>query len=415
MIINTHDGEVEKKYKFGRTLGQGTFATVKLATHIPDNTKWAVKIIKRSALTSEDEESLKMEIQILQLTNHPNIVSVKEVFYCKNYVYLVMDLMTGGELFDRIVSKDHYSEQEAKQALAQIVIAIKYCHDKSIVHRDLKPENILYESPDENSRLKLADFGLATLLKPNQLMTVACGTPGYVAPEILRGTAYGKQVDLWSIGVILYILLCGFPPFYDDNNKKLFAQIINANYSFPDPYWTNISPLAKDLVSKLLIVDPNKRLNADQILAHPWMHEDGSKLSLDLKSNLKSYNARRRFRSAIRAVQITQLLRKLHPGASSKPVSILSAVESEETSGENTTQPNTSNHSNEGSEPATHANSFKSPLESDSEEDTNTTAASSIGNIGPVNSGTMVEKLDKIPEANENSVSRLSPIPAVKV
>lgn len=135
MIINTHDGEVEKKYKFGRTLGQGTFATVKLVTHIPDNTKWAVKIIKRSALTSEDEESLKMEIQILQLTNHPNIVSVKEVFYCKNYVYLVMDLMTGGELFDRIVSKDHYSEQEAKQALAQIVIAIKYCHDKSIVHR----------------------------------------------------------------------------------------------------------------------------------------------------------------------------------------------------------------------------------------------------------------------------------------
>lgn len=138
MIVNTHDGEVEKKYKFGRTLGQGTFATVKLATHIPDGTKWAVKIIKRSALTSEDEESLKMEIQILQLTNHPNIVSVKEVFYCKNYVYLVMDLMTGGELFDRIVSKDHYSEQEAKQALAQIVVAIKYCHDKNIVHRYLK-------------------------------------------------------------------------------------------------------------------------------------------------------------------------------------------------------------------------------------------------------------------------------------
>lgn len=135
MIANVQEGEVEKRYKFGRTLGQGTFATVKLATYLADGTKWAVKIIKRSALTSEDEESLKMEIQILQLTNHPNIVSVKEVFYCKNYVYLIMDLMTGGELFDRIVMKDHYSEQEAKQALAQIIIAIKYCHEKNIVHR----------------------------------------------------------------------------------------------------------------------------------------------------------------------------------------------------------------------------------------------------------------------------------------
>lgn len=133
--MHTQDGEIEKAYKFGRTLGQGTFATVKLATCIKDNSKWAVKVIKRSALTSEDEESLKMEIQILQLTNHPNIVSVKEVFYCKNYVYLVMDLMTGGELFDRIVSKDHYSENEAKQALCQITTAIKYCHEKNIVHR----------------------------------------------------------------------------------------------------------------------------------------------------------------------------------------------------------------------------------------------------------------------------------------
>lgn len=135
MIVNLQDGEVEKRYKFGRTLGQGTFATVKMATNIAENSKWAVKIIKRSALTSEDEESLKMEIQILQLTNHPNIVSVKEVFYCRNYVYLVMDLMTGGELFDRIVTKDHYSEQEAKNALRQVAVAIKYCHDKNIVHR----------------------------------------------------------------------------------------------------------------------------------------------------------------------------------------------------------------------------------------------------------------------------------------
>jgi calcium/calmodulin-dependent protein kinase I len=194
MQATTKEGEIERQYKFGRTLGSGTFATVKQATCLADGTKWAVKVIKKSALTAEDEESLKMEIQILELTHHPNIVSVKEVFYSKQYVYLVMDIMTGGELFDRIVNKDHYAEHEAKQALREICIAIKYCHDKGIVHRDLKPENILYESPAEDSALKLADFGLATMLKPNQLMNVACGTPGYVAPEILRGANYGKEV-----------------------------------------------------------------------------------------------------------------------------------------------------------------------------------------------------------------------------
>lgn len=204
------------------------------------------------------------------------------------------------------------------------------------MHRDLKPENILYQSPDEDSPLKIADFGLATLVRPNQLMTVACGTPGYVAPEILRGVAYGKEVDLWSIGVVLYILLCGFPPFYDDNNKKLFAQIVNARYSFPDPYWSNISPLAKELVGRLLVVDPKKRLTAQQILEHPWMYEDGSGLNLDhFRPNMKSFNARRRFRSAIRAVQLTQLLKNKGVNSSSKVTettpSLLEAVEGGET------------------------------------------------------------------------------------
>jgi calcium/calmodulin-dependent protein kinase I len=157
----------------------------------------------------------------------------------------------------------------------------------------------------------LADFGLATMLKPNQLMTVACGTPGYVAPEILCGTAYGKEVDIWSVGVILYILLCGFPPFYDDNNKKLFSLIINANFTFPDPYWTDVSEEAKDLVSKLLVVDPKKRLTAAEILRHPWMvSASTSTVHLaHLQDNLKSYNARRRFRGAIRAVQLTTLIK----------------------------------------------------------------------------------------------------------
>jgi serine/threonine protein kinase len=275
---------------------------------------------------------------------------------------------------------------------------------------DLKPENILYESPDDNSRLKLADFGLASILKPNQLMTVACGTPGYVAPEILKGTAYGKQVDIWSIGVILYILLCGFPPFYDDNNKKLFAQIINANYTFPDPYWTNISPQGKDLVSKLLIVDPNKRLTAEQILQHPWMHEDGSKLTLEhFKPNLKSYNARRRFRSAIRAVQITNLLRKLHPAQdSSEGFNVLAAVEADARGEINFNDPSDTN---------VRSTSFKSPTDTDSEDENSesTIKTSSKSHNATTKAGNTV-KMEKIPEAgSEAGINIAVSSPTIKV
>ena len=168
----------------------------------------------------------------------------------------------------------------------------------------------MYASPADDAALKLADFGLATMLNPNQLMTVACGTPGYVAPEILCGTAYGKEVDIWSVGVILYILLCGFPPFYDDNNKKLFSLIIHANFTYPDPYWTEVSAEAKDLVNKLLVVDPKKRLTAAEILTHPWMKTTATTNLTHIQGNLKSYNARRRFRGAIRAVQIVPLVRR---------------------------------------------------------------------------------------------------------
>mmetsp|Transcript_1250 Transcript_1250/g.1684 ORF Transcript_1250/g.1684 Transcript_1250/m.1684 type:complete len:396 (-) Transcript_1250:1476-2663(-) len=316
-ISHVQESEIETKYKFGRTLGHGTFATVRLATRLTDRSEFAVKIVKRSSLSREDENALKMEIQILQSTSHPHIISINEVFYCKNNVYMVMDLMTGGELFDRIVMKDHYSEQEAKEALAQIVIAIQYCHSRNIVHRDLKPENILYSSAEADAILKLADFGLANILKPNELMHLACGTPGYVAPEVLRGQLYGKEVDMWSIGVILYILLCGFPPFYDDNNKKLFALIIGAKFSFPDPYWTTVSDQAKDLVRKLLVVDAKQRYSADQVLSHPWM-QDGAQPTSQLTHfmpNMKSYNAKRRFRSAIHAVQLVRFFSKMSNAA----------------------------------------------------------------------------------------------------
>jgi len=145
-----------------------------------------------------------------------------------------MELMTGGELFDRIVEKEHYSEKEAADTIRPIVDAIRYCHEMGIAHRDLKPENLLYSSPDPSAVLKITDFGLAKVLN-NELMTTACGTPGYVAPEIIEGKGYGPAVDYWSLGVIIYVMLCGYPPFYEETNEKLFDMIKTAKYEFPSP------------------------------------------------------------------------------------------------------------------------------------------------------------------------------------
>lgn len=232
-------------------------------------------------------------------------------------MYIVMELMSGGELFDRIIAKEHYSEKEAVDVFKQIVAAIQHCHSMDIVHRDLKPENLLFASTAEDAPLKLADFGLAVLLKPNEFGHAACGTPGYVAPEVLavklKGNTkgYGREVDMWSVGVILYILLCGFPPFYHENNSALFALICKAEYSFPSPYWDDVSASAKDLISKLLVIDPVQRLTADQALQHPWVCGVPEEKSLIyFKDQMKAFNARMRMRKAIRAVQFMNRLKR---------------------------------------------------------------------------------------------------------
>lgn len=214
-------------------------------------------------------------------------------------IYLVLELLEGGELFDRIVEKENYSEKEASEAIKPIVDTIRYCHQLGIIHRDLKPENLLYQTDDENSQIKVTDFGLARFCQ-GELATTACGTPNYVAPEIIAGQGYGKEVDYWSIGVIIYIMLCGFPPFFHENNQQLFQMISKGEFEFTSPYWDDVSDLAKDLISKLLVVNPAQRLSGDGILAHPWIKGEGTPRTQmpSVVERVKSFNARRKLKKA---------------------------------------------------------------------------------------------------------------------
>lgn len=259
-------------YKLEDDLGMGSFATVKSATHKKSGLQYAVKIISKQSLNEDDRIGLQNEIDILTHVDHPNIVKLYEVYEDADSYSLVMELMTGGELFDTILEKEQYSEKEAAETVRPIIDAINYCHSLNIIHRDIKPENLLYSSKDPATRIiKVSDFGLARFISNETLAITTCGTPGYVAPEILEQRPYGKECDYWSIGVVLYILLCGFPPFYDQDNMVLFEKIKHGKYDFPSPVWDQISEEAKDIIRNLLVVDPSRRWNSDQLLRHPWI------------------------------------------------------------------------------------------------------------------------------------------------
>ncbi|XP_035723153.1 calcium/calmodulin-dependent protein kinase type 1-like isoform X2 [Vespa mandarinia] len=261
---------VEDKYILKELLGTGAFSEVRLAeSKEKPGQMFAVKIIDKKALKGK-EDSLENEIKVLRRLTHPNIVQLLETYEDKIKVYLVMELVTGGELFDRIVEKGSYTEKDASGLIRQVLEAVDYMHEQGVVHRDLKPENLLYYSPDEDSKIMISDFGLSKM-EDSGIMATACGTPGYVAPEVLAQKPYGKAVDVWSIGVISYILLCGYPPFYDENDANLFAQILKGEFEFDSPYWDDISDSAKDFIHKLMCVNVEQRYTCKQALAHPWI------------------------------------------------------------------------------------------------------------------------------------------------
>jgi len=233
---------------------------------------------------------------------NPYIIKLYDIFDTPNSLYLVMELVTGGELFDRIVEREQYSEANAKEVMKQLLIAIEYFHSLGIVHRDLKPENLLLENESDDTNIKVTDFGLGRF--SDLLMHTACGTAGYVAPEILSCKGYDKEVDMWSAGVILYILLSGYPPFFDDHEPRLFESIMKADYEFHPQYWDHISKEAKDLVSKLLVVNPHKRLSATEALQHPWFLSESSNkpiMTSQMSDRLKKHNSERKSQIQVKA------------------------------------------------------------------------------------------------------------------
>eukprot|EP00596_Hydrurales_sp_CCMP1899_P006881 CAMPEP_0119034050 /NCGR_PEP_ID=MMETSP1177-20130426/1100_1 /TAXON_ID=2985 /ORGANISM="Ochromonas sp, Strain CCMP1899" /LENGTH=400 /DNA_ID=CAMNT_0006991251 /DNA_START=71 /DNA_END=1273 /DNA_ORIENTATION=+ len=325
------------KYQIGEVLGKGAFSTVRLATSKEDQKKWAAKVVDKLNLPKEDNDSLRSEVKILQMMKHDNIVTCKDFFEEAKSFYLVLEFMEGGELFDRIVQKTYYNEKEAKDLVVILLSAIKYCHDRNIVHRDLKPENLLLTSKKDDADVKIADFGFAVECA-DETLTARCGTPGYVAPEILEGEKYGKAVDMWSIGVITYIILGGYPPFHDDNQKALFRKIRKAEFEFHPEYWEHVSEEAKDLIKGMLTKDPKKRLTAAQAVVHPWLMTEDSMLSArNLDSNLKEFkrfHATRKFRAAAKALIAIKKMGLLMEGAAKES----QKVESEKDAEKETTQ-----------------------------------------------------------------------------
>ncbi|XP_018620476.1 serine/threonine-protein kinase DCLK1b isoform X3 [Scleropages formosus] len=266
---------IAERYKVGRTIGDGNFAVVRECVERSTGREYALKIINKGKCRGK-EQMIQNEVSILRRVKHPNIVLLIEEMDTYSELYLVMELVKGGDLFDAITSTNKYTERDASGMLYNLASAIKYLHSLNIVHCDIKPENLLvYEHQDGSKSLKLGDFGLATVVD-GPLYTV-CGTPTYVAPEIIAETGYGLKVDIWAAGVITYILLCGFPPFRgtSDDQEALFDQILMGQLDFPSPYWDSVSDSAKELITCMLQVEVDQRYTAPQVLDHPWVNDDG--------------------------------------------------------------------------------------------------------------------------------------------
>ncbi|CAD7682911.1 unnamed protein product [Nyctereutes procyonoides] len=312
LLLKKQTEDISSVYEIREKLGSGAFSEVVLAQERGSSHLVALKCIPKKALRGK-EALVENEIAVLRRVSHPNIVALEDVHESPSHLYLAMELVTGGELFDRIMERGSYTEKDASHLVGQVLGAVSYLHSLGIVHRDLKPENLLYATPFEDSKIMVSDFGLSKIQAGNMLGT-ACGTPGYVAPELLEQKPYGKAVDVWALGVISYILLCGYPPFYDESDPELFSQILRASYEFDSPFWDDISESAKDFIRHLLERDPQKRFTCQQALQHLWISGDAA-LDKDIlgsvSEQIQKNFARTHWKRAFNATSFLRHIRKL--------------------------------------------------------------------------------------------------------
>ncbi|XP_016313219.1 calcium/calmodulin-dependent protein kinase type II subunit gamma isoform X21 [Sinocyclocheilus anshuiensis] len=292
------------EYQLYEELGKGAFSVVRRCVKKSTGQEYAAKIINTKKLSARDHQKLEREARICRLLKHPNIVRLHDSISEEGFHYLVFDLVTGGELFEDIVAREYYSEADASHCINQILESVSHIHQHDIVHRDLKPENLLLASKMKGAAVKLADFGLAIEVQGDQQAWFGfAGTPGYLSPEVLRKDPYGKPVDIWACGVILYILLVGYPPFWDEDQHKLYQQIKAGAYDFPSPEWDTVTAEAKNLINQMLTINPAKRITADQALKHPWVCQRSTVASMMHRQEtvecLRKFNARRKLKGAI--------------------------------------------------------------------------------------------------------------------
>ncbi|XP_005112692.1 serine/threonine-protein kinase Chk2 [Aplysia californica] len=276
--------ELTEKYTLTRVLGRGACGEVRLAFSKGSCDKFACKIISKKKFSVGGKTAVNMasqvmgEVKILKALKHPCIIGIEDVIDTPDMLYIFLELVEGGELFDKVVSIDKYDESTGKMLFFQMATAIKYLHDQGITHRDLKPENILLNSDELETLIKVTDFGLSKFIDAGSIMKTFCGTPTYLAPEILLTAgsgAYTKAIDCWSLGVILFIMLSGYPPFSDERkDMDLPKQILGGHYSFPKQYWKDVSETAIDLIKKMMVVDPKKRIDFADVLNHPWLQDE---------------------------------------------------------------------------------------------------------------------------------------------
>uniref|UniRef100_A0A668SJI6 calcium/calmodulin-dependent protein kinase n=1 Tax=Oreochromis aureus TaxID=47969 RepID=A0A668SJI6_OREAU len=298
------------EYQLYEELGKGAFSVVRRCIKKSTGQEYAAKIINTKKLSARDHQKLEREARICRLLKHPNIVRLHDSIAEEGFHYLVFDLVTGGELFEDIVAREYYSEADASHCINQILESVSHIHQHDIVHRDLKPENLLLASKMKGAAVKLADFGLAIEVQGDQQAWFGfAGTPGYLSPEVLRKDPYGKPVDIWACGVILYILLVGYPPFWDEDQHKLYQQIKAGAYDFPSPEWDTVTPEAKNLINQMLTINPAKRITADQALKHPWVCQRSTVASMMHRQEtvecLRKFNARRKLKVSTNTVKHT--------------------------------------------------------------------------------------------------------------